>query len=271
MNKHNKTEEIFSENLDRILAGEEAKTGTVSDVDMLSALDFAVKMADIQPAISTQFQRRLKAGLLKKLEDREIAAVEKNRWWAGLFQQPAFKAVAAVFLVILVVSLIWRAGVFDLSPGVPQPTTTPLPTATEAATTTTTTTTTYYAVGSLLGYNVRTDKAFYQAGEKVVISLTLKNTANNVLKMEKLPPIISVMNAETHKPVYTFSGGKETHTLAFGETVQFAYTWDQTDFNGRAVSGGYYLELEDIEYQGQTLKIQQPQPVRFEIKPETTY
>jgi hypothetical protein len=54
-------------------------------------------------------------------------------------------------------------------------------------------------------------------------------------------------------------------TLAPGTTAKFSYSWDKTDFEGQSVTGSYYIELEDLEYQGQTLKFQLPRPVRFEI------
>lgn len=269
MNKQRKTEKLFSENLDRLLNGKAVKADAGADKDMLSALDFAAKIAEIKPSVSPEYRTRLKARLLEKLESRE-AAVKKNAGHVSIFRQPAWQAVAAVFMVVLVITIIWRAGVFNFST-TPQPTatTTVIPTTTSLPTATTPS---IYMVGDLFGYTVQTDKTVYKPGEKVVINLTLVNISPQTLTVDKLPPIMSIMSSDTGKPVYTFSAGKDSFILAHGDTVQLSYSWDQVDFdNSPAATGTYYIELEDMEYQGQTLEFQQPQPVHFEISSQTTY
>jgi hypothetical protein len=73
------------------------------------------------------------------------------------------------------------------------------------------------------------------------------------------------MSVAAEKPVYTFAAGKETRTLAPGETAQFNYTWDGLDFDGERVAGRYYIELEDMEYQGKAIPLKLSQPAGFEI------
>jgi hypothetical protein len=54
--------------------------------------------------------------------------------------------------------------------------------------------------------------------------------------------------------------------LAPGQTITFQENWPQVDANGSSVSPGtYYLELEDIDYQGQALHLNLAQPVSFTI------
>ena len=266
MNKQRKIEKTFSENLDRILAGKAVKADTIADKDMLATLDFASRIAEIKPAISQQYQTRLKAELLEKLQ-KQKAAEKKNPWYSFTLRQPVWQAVTAIFLLVVIISVIWRSGIFNVSTA-PQPTTT-MSTSTTVVTTTTTmpttTETSVQPVTDFLSYNVSTDKAIYRTGENVVINLTLKNISSQTLKMDKLPPILSIMDSGTGKPVYTFSAGKDFRAIALGETVQYSYSWNEADFNGRINSGKYYIELEDMEYQGQTLKFQQPNPVHFEI------
>jgi len=268
MNKQKKIEKAFSENLDRILAGRAVKTDAFADADMLSTLDFAAGIAKIKPAISQQFKTRLKAELLEKLEKQQTPA-KKNIWYSLSLHQPVWQAVTAVFLVVLIISVIWRSGLFNISAAPPPTTTmTTYTTARPPATTsytTTAATTSIQPVANLLSYNISTDKPAYRPGENVVINLTLKNISSQTMKMDKLPPILSIMSSDTGKPVYTFSAGKDTRSLAVGDSVQYSYSWDEADFSGRITAGKYYLELEDMEYQGQTLKFQQPNPVRFEI------
>jgi hypothetical protein len=271
MNKGNRKEKLFASYLDRVLAGKEIPKDTITDADMLSALEFAQKMAEMQPAISPRFQKELKIRLLEKLEKQEAAA-PKPGWNWGIFRQPAWRAAAAVFLVVVVISALWSSGLLKLiitSPAVTttSTTTTMSSTTTTMTTTATTTTTTVMPVaGAVLGFDVATTRSVYSAGEPVVINLTYKNVSSQVLNLEKMPPILSVMSSETGQPVYTFAAGKEMSTLAPGAAVKFTYNWNQADFKGQSVTGSYYIELEDLEYQGQTLTFQLPQPVRFEIR-----
>jgi hypothetical protein len=263
MNKETRQEKLFASYLDRVLAGKEILADTITDADILSALQFAKKMAEIQPVISPPFQKELKNRLLEKLEKQQ-STVRKTIWNWSMFRQPVWRAVTAVFLVVVIVSALWSSGVL-------KPIESPLMTTTTATTTATTTmvspaTTTIMPVaGTLFGFNVTTTKPVYNGGEPVVINLTYKNVSSQVLNLEKMPPILSVMSYENGKPVYTFAAGKEKRTLTPGTSVNFTYNWDQADFDGQSVTGSYYIELEDLEYQGQTLKFQLPEPVRFEI------
>jgi len=268
MNKQQKIDKQFSENLDRILAGQSVQAEKIDDADLLTALDFAAGMAEMKPVITPQFQIRLKAELLEKLEKQETR-VKKNPWYSLSLRQPVWQAVTAIFLVVLVISVIWRSGLFNIS-RVPQPTTTMTTSTTtvkptSTTTYTTTSTTAAAPAANLLTYSISTDKALYKTGENVIINLTLKNISSQTMKMEQLPPILSIMNSDTHKPVYTFAAGKDIRTLATGDSVQYSYSWNNADFNGQIVTGKYYIELEDMEYQGQTLKFQQPNPVHFEV------
>ena len=112
-----------------------------------------------------------------------------------------------------------------------------------------------------------TDKSSYAPGEKVVIQVSLKNSGAQPLLLAEYPPILSLMSA-LGNPVFTFLGSQPGRTLAAGEVVSFSETWNQIDSKGRAVEAGrYYLELEDIDLQGQTYKLQLSQPVSFEIIP----
>jgi hypothetical protein len=275
MNKETGKEKLFASSLDRVLAGKEIPADTITDADMLSALEFSQKMAELQPAISPRFQKELKNRLLEKLEKQEASAEKPVRNW-GIFRQPAWRAAAAVFLVVVVISVVWSSGLLKLiiPQSVPTATsttttisTTTTKTSTTTMTSTTTTTTIMPVAGNILGFDVATTKRVYSTGEPVVINLTYKNVSPQVLDLEKIPPILSVMSSETGQPVYTFAAGKEIDSLAPGNIVKFTYKWNQVDFEGQSVTGSYYLELEDLQYQGQTLKFQLPNPVRFEILP----
>ena len=275
MSKQRNIEAIFSENLDRILAGEEIDFNALGDAEMRSALEFARKVNQLVPAPSTQFSTRLKAGLLQKLDEREARAKENRGWSWNFLRRPAWQAVIAVIVVVLVVSVVWRSGVFRPTIEAPSktmtttttasPTTTPAPTATTAPTTMLPSVTT--APGALLSVGAWTSKSAYIPGEGIGISILMGNSSKQQLALEKLPPILSIMREDTGKPVYTFAAGKETTTLAPGASVQFNYTWDGLDFNGARVSGRYYIELEDLEYQGNAVPLHLSQTPYFEVLP----
>jgi hypothetical protein len=278
MSKQRNIEAMFSENLDRILAGEEIDLNALGDVEMRSALEFSRRMSRLVPAPSAQFSTRLKAGLQQKLDEREARAEEKRGWSWNFLRRPAWQAVIAVLAVILIVSIVWRSGVFRPSIEAPKPsvttTTTVVPTTTAPttgapapSTTATTTPSATTAPGALLSVSAMTGKSTYQAGEQVGINVSMGNSSSQKLTLANLPPILSIMSAATEKPVYTFSAGKETLTLGPGDTLRFNYTWDGLDFNGVRVTGLYYVELEDLEYQGIQVPLHLGQPAYFEVLP----
>ena len=83
--------------------------------------------------------------------------------------------------------------------------------------------------------------------------------------MEDFPPILSVMREDTRQPVYTFSAGTATRTLSPNSVATYTYTWKQLDYEGNALTGKYYIELEDLEYNGVPVQLNLNNPVKFEI------
>jgi len=123
----------------------------------------------------------------------------------------------------------------------------------------------------LLKADANTNKTSYLPGENVLIEVSLKNVTSQPIQIEKFPPILSLMQATSLQPVYTFTAGIVSLTLAPDETKRFVVSWDQHDAKGRDVTPGmYYLELEDLDYQGQTIRLNLTNPVRFNILPGTS-
>jgi hypothetical protein len=128
-----------------------------------------------------------------------------------------------------------------------------------------------YIQGTLLAAGASTDKAVYLSGESVKIDCTLRNISLQPLKLERLPPTVSLMQTGTRQPVYTFRAGTDSRTLLSGEKVSYTLTWNQLDFTNRQVSNGsYYLELEDLDYQGKAVQLYLSTPVQFDILPAET-
>jgi hypothetical protein len=271
MGREQKNEKKFAEYLDRILAGEEIKADPAMDEELRAALDFARKMTELGDKPSTQFQARLKAGLLQKLEAQEAAQkAGQGSFWDIFRSHPVWQGAVAALVVIILLSVVWRAGFFQ--PSIPIS----VPAATSPATATylpATTAAPAYGLDKLwpVSIEAKTDKSTYQPGEAVKIELTMKNTSQTPLTVQDFPPILSVMQENTKQPVYTFAAGTAVRTLSPNAVTTYTYTWKQVDFNGQPVTGDYYIELEDLEYNGIPIQLNLNNPVRFEILSSTVY
>jgi hypothetical protein len=280
MGREHDNEKKFNAYIDRILAGEEIKVDLAMDKELRDALVFARKISAMGTMPSAQFRAQLKARLLQKLEAQQAqeAAQVKNKRAKGSFfdifrSHPAWQGAVAVLLVIIALTIVWRAGVFqpvlNEKSTVTVPATTSPPVVKTAAPATTAAApakTGDRGIGAaLVSIDAKSDKASYKSGETVTIQLSLRNITAGQLTVKDFPPILSIMQEDTKQPVYNFSAGKETRTLAPNAVATYAYTWQQTDFKGNPVSGKYYIELEDLEYNGVPIKLYLNNPVNFEI------
>ena len=243
MGREHDVEKLFSEQLDRLLAGEDLKADAEIGDDMRAALDFARKMITVTPKPSPSFEGQLKTRLLHKLDEtREETRREERGWlWRLVPRQPVWRAVAVSLLVIVIGIGIWASSA--LLPSEPVITS-----------------------NLYLQVEASTNKASYAPGEPVRVEVALKNITGEPLTVEQFPPILSLMQSESRQPVFTFAAGENSRTLAAGEVAEFAVAWDQRDDSGRyAAAGSYYLELEDMYYAGQAVKFDFMVPVSFSI------
>jgi hypothetical protein len=276
MGREKENEKKFNAYLDRILAGEEIKTDPAMDKELHEALDFTREMAERRVEPSAQFQARLKASLLQKL-DAQVAQKKESRgsFWNVFRGHPVWQGAAAALVVIILLSIVWRAGFFQTSlpsnvPGTTAPAGT-VPPATTKAAIAATTAAPAPALPRVVSIDAKTDKSTYQSGEMVKIQLSMRNITSGQLIVKDFPPILSIMQENTMQPVYTFAAGESTQTLAPDAAATFTYTWDQVDFQGKAVTGSYYIELEDLEFNGSPIRLNLNNPVRFEIMSKTVY
>jgi hypothetical protein len=271
MGREKENEKKFTEYLDRILAGEEINADPSMDKELRDALDFARKISECGATPAAQFQARLKASLLQKLEEQEALRKQKRgSFWDVFRSHPVWQGAAAALFVIIIVSLLWRAGVFQPAITETAPSTTSAPTTAAPVTKAqvAATTTAGYSSDLVVPVSIeaKTDKAAYNPGEDVKIEVTMRNTTGGQLTVTDFPPILSLMDENTKQPVYTFAAGKAIRTLAPNDAATYTYTWKQVNFSGQPVSGTYYVELEDLEYNGQPVRLNLPQPVRFVIR-----
>ena len=117
----------------------------------------------------------------------------------------------------------------------------------------------------VVSIDAKTDKTTYRAGDTVSISILMKNVSGQPLNLTDFPPIMSLVQADTKQPVYTFHAGTAAMTLAPNQAATYTYTWNETNFSGQQVTGSYYVELEDLEYNGQPYKLNLNSPVNFTI------
>lgn len=269
-------ERIFNENLDRLLTGGDTAIDAGREEDLRTALEFARQMADLRPAPSTQFQANLKARLLQKLNEQETWKEAKRGWWWRLIPtEPIWQAVTILAIVIIAGGVLWGT-VFRPSPSnnmvsVPQPSITnnifaPDTSAPAVAGVPATTTNSQLIANQILRADASTDKSQYKADEVVDITVTWQNVTSQTITIQEFPPIASLMQSSTRQPVYTFSAGKTSKTLAPGEKAQYVLSWSQIDSQGRRVApGSYYLELEEMYYQGHEVPMDLTSPVSFDI------
>lgn len=226
---------LFAENIDRLLAGEAIETGPETGADVSAALDFAKQMIEITPEPDARFENLLQAKLLTELANAEKPV--KTGWW----RQPIWQTVTATVFVMVIGLIVWLSGVFNPAVTVP----------------------------AALAANAATDKAVYAAGELVNIEVTLTNTTDKPLTLKEFPPIVSLMDSDTRQPVYThYAATTVSRTLSPGETAAFTMKWNQYGTTGQRVAGGtYYIELEDMDSQGQPLQLKLERPAEFEILP----
>jgi hypothetical protein len=237
-------ERDFSELVDRLVAGEDVQIDPAEEADFRSALEFAQRMAAATPSPRPRFRAELKTRLLQQLAQREERKRTSPFGWLEKLRQPVWQAAVAAVFVIAVVTTLWATGVFTREPGGIAP------------------------PGTILAVAGDTSKDAYSAGEPVEIALSVKNVTDEPLTLDRFPPNLSLMNADTREAVFTFSRGGSTVTLAPGQETRFTTTWDQTDSRGApAPPGSYFVELEDIEYEGEPLKLTFVGTVGFDIRP----
>jgi len=246
MNKERNMEKLFNRRLDALLTHEALSPDASLDGDTRSALEFAAGMRSLCSRPESGYQARLKARLLQKLSDEETAKASRKGWLSNFFRQPAARLAAAMICVAVISAGLWAGGVFrtqtDSTPNWLSP----------------------------VAISASTSKPGYDRGETVLINISISNMTPENLQIEQYPPIVSLMDAETHQAVYTFRAGGTANNLLPNDTANFTLSWNQLDERGEQVSGGsYYIELEDLYYQGNAVKMTLAEPVSFYISAKT--
>lgn len=239
MTSDNALERQFSENIDSLLAGRAVESDPAMGDDARSAQVFSQKMIALRGSPTARFQAELKARLLNSLN---ADAAKRPAWHERIWpQRQGWQVAIALAMLMIVIGIVGIRTLFQPPEPVP-------------------------VAGAYFAISAKTDEPVYRPGEPVKILVTMKNVTPEPVKIDQFPPILSLMQASTKQPVYTFASGKDARTLAPEQSVTFQVVWDQRDDKGRmAPDGTYYLELEDLDYQGQSLKLNLSHPVQFDI------
>jgi len=227
MDDKNRKEREFAQDIDRILAGKEAKVDETRDEDYRSNIDFVEKIVECRGEPSLSFQEDLKKRLLSKLAEKEATEArqrsETTSFWDWLRnsvpQSPAWRtATVTITVAVLALVVVWRIGLFF-----------PIQELTLPA-----------SVGPLVAVEGQaiTAKTAYMTGEEIDVQFSFKNITDETVTFP-FPPEIRIENTNV-ETVRTFAGGQETRTLAAGGSVRHDLIWDQKDTNGKQVPAGDY-------------------------------
>jgi hypothetical protein len=240
MDKDTNKEKQFSNDIDRLIAGEQTNAKEISDKDYEGSVQFAKKMLESRIEPSPSFTESLRNRLLQKIVKQEMETERKmesgKSFWETVMnfipRSPAWRTVAATIAVFVIAFVVvWSLGIFSEPTNPPILGTTP-PTGTIPQ--------------GPVEVTATTSQSTYVVGDKIHVVLLFKNTGTEALTLTPFPPEI-IIAAVNLKPYKTISGG-ESKTLASGETAEYSITWDQLDNEGLQVPvGDYVINMLDIE------------------------
>ena len=204
-------EKEFSENIDRMLAGEEVQVSAAVSDDYRAAVDFAQRLIRLRPMPSAFFEAKLRERLLQRLseQDMKTPARAKESWLQeGLKRlvprQLVWRAVTATLLVAIVASgVFWQMGGFtQLVPPPPRPLS-PLP-------------------KQPVRMEITSVKTTYLTGEEVeFISSETVVVIPSPSPMATTPPVID----HWEETVWHSPAGYERLKLGLAESVEYTITW----------------------------------------------
>ena len=121
MDKEENIKRKFSQELDKMLAGEEPGLGEAPDEDYQSVISFAGRLVGLRPEPSPAFKDQLKERLLFKLSQQEVETSEEAKWSRilegvkRLVPERVILRAAAItsMFAIWAIGVLWGAGVFS--------------------------------------------------------------------------------------------------------------------------------------------------------------
>ena len=240
-------EKEFSENIDRMLAGEEIKVSAGMDDDCRTALDFTQELARLCAVPSPFFKAELKEKLLQKLSEEESRAeAKRGRFWESLRRlvprQPVWQALTALLVVVVVAGgITWGMGTLKVSgpPPCPMPAPTPAPQPPQSS----------LELEAIPLSPIEYAPGVFLPGEEVKIEFRFSNASSEPITVAPFPPGIEIVRPKTDEDgvVRSFAKGSGQLDMSPVETVEYTLVWDQKDDNGKqVVPGWYYVDVKGI-------------------------
>ncbi len=270
-----KNEELeFQRDMDRLLAGEEVILGADAGEDYRTAIEFARKLTELREEPSPEFREKLKARLLMRLTEQEVASRQeaKTGWLRGLLdtlvpQTPVWRtAVITGVVLIATVGVMWRSGIFTQTPAgdimlkgqadeaamvlgggaadeeemaVAKQAEAPRVGIAEKVEDAPVPVPS--AVPVPLSLRGAAGEAIVSAsGDEVSIEMVFRNTAATPIIVKPFPPSVSIVGDGQLRPVRIVAAGGQSVELPALGSVSHTLVWDQQDDGFNQVAPGWY-------------------------------
>lgn len=246
MAERSKEEKQFSEDLDRLLAGEELRPAEGAGEDYRATVEFARKLLSHRDGLSPHSREQLRSMLLSRLAEQEAKAVRRRQpWWGQLLHNPVWRtATVTVAIAALAMAVIWQSGMLgqpqgELAQRTPAPSPAPSPLLAPAAAPQPA-----IAPAPPRALEKRAlDTSPVRMGQEVRVQLEFTNKGSQPLDLPRFPPALRIARSGTDQVVRSFPAGASSRQVQPSETVQYTLVWDQKDDSGQQVPPGTYSVL----------------------------
>ncbi|MCK9356245.1 MAG: hypothetical protein M0R22_03725 [Dehalococcoidia bacterium] len=264
MSARNSDERLFSDDIERLLRGEETLPSH-ADAEYAETLRFARKLLALREEPRPEFTATLRDRLMTGMAEQDMAARQEDTrsWFARFFGQPGLRlAMVSTFVVLAAVGLLWKAGLFSMLPAQEAAS---APTALSGNGLTPPATSGMNAPDALLATQGEEDAAAVARdvapfivsgrvaptnayGDTIAISLSFQNNGPEGMMLSPFPPEVSIRDVSNGQTVYTFAAGTSQLALSSMESVTYDVSWDQKDAGGTQVlPGAYEVDVQAIE------------------------
>jgi len=252
MTPRDRNERQFSEDIDRLLRGEQSLEAQ-RDPDYEETLQFAQRLIDLKEEPRDEFAGQLRHKLVVELAAQDAQTEASGSWFVRLFSRPSLRlAVVSTVIVLAAVGLVWRAGLLspmmpqfeDRGPdimAVPDPAAPPEeadPRLTAEVDDPISMDAIPIAVPlTIVGHTARA----VDYGETVNITIEFSNHGTDPLVITPFPPAVHIRDAATGEIVYTFEAGARGGALTPMESRDYKLQWNQEDESLVQVEPGRYM------------------------------
>ena len=271
MPKRKREEQEFLKNIERLVAGEEISISEDAGEDFRTAMEFSRRLPDLYAGPSPEFKERLKGRLLVKLAQQDAATRERattHRFWdflARVMPQSPVWRTATVTLVVLVavVTVLWRTGMFVGAPGEEAPMLEAAPRGGEQATMSIQAEAEEAAAEApLVGAAKETpmpsvameevpapvielrstpgEPVVSEYGQEVSFELVFSNTTEETVTATPFPPRVTIVGALALRPARIVPEGAQTVEIGALGNATHSLVWDQRDDAGAQVAPGWF-------------------------------